>query len=127
MTESGSYLCQMGRGCFGPRGRSSSAIRVSRLTVLTPDVNNNHLHTGWGAVKSSQHCFRRTGAPLIRRFFFDGPRFWAFKHNQRNQKPNLFSARWLPGASEWAIYFHRAIEPPGVVKSLEGFDPGPAG
>lgn len=56
-------------------------------------------------VKSLQVHGRRTGGSLIRGFFFCCQRFWAFKRNQRSQKPSHFKGRRRGTPSKRAIYF----------------------
>ena len=63
-----------------------------------------------GAVKSFYARVRRTGGPLTQGFFIPEPEFSAFKHNQRNQKPESFQGRPRSDSIEEAYLFSG---PPG--------------
>jgi len=77
-----------------------------------------------GGVESLEVSQARTGGGLIRRFFFRAREFWEFKRNQGNQKPSLISGSTARAVARERIYFPKGG---GGIKSLEPFDPGPAG
>lgn len=118
----GSFLSQADRGCFGRRLCSSQTFRVSRLTLLTRDVNGNDLYGVGGGQKStmSPSPYRRYSHAEI---FFCTPDISAIKDNQRNQKTESFQRSSAAARVRKLDLFS---PPPGAVKSLEAFGPGPA-
>jgi hypothetical protein len=67
----------------------------------------------------------RTGRACMRRFFSQGRKFWAFKRNQKNQKPNRINGRPATTGAGTRIYFQRSPRGRGHRKSGI-FDHGPA-
>ena len=90
-----------------------SKVRIARLADRW--VNRSHVVAkfrnkkvppgGWSNV--SIVLFDRTGGPLTRRFFSGAWRFWTFKRNQRNQKPNHFKGRCQPHSFGARFIFRR--------------------
>lgn len=91
-----------------------------------PKLNTESPPPTGGRSKVRTFAFSGTCAGPTHTFFFYGPRISVNQTNSKKSKAESFQGSAPAERLQSSNYFPRANRPPGVPKSLEAFEPGPA-